>query len=91
MLRAAAWLGHGELVQRITGAARFSIAPAVERLHKLAATALPIGLSGALELTGSLGQPVLSLAAGASGVDYRIALTGALAVTARSPPARTAP
>ena len=34
---------------------------------------------------------VLSLAAGASGVDYRIALTGALAVTARSPPARTAP
>jgi hypothetical protein len=91
VLRAAAWLGHGELVQRITGAARFSIAPAVERLHKLAATALPISLSGALELTGSLGQPAVSLAAGASGVDYRIALTGALAVTARSPPARTAP
>ena len=91
VLRAAAWLGHGELVQQITSAARFSIAPAIERVHKLAATALPISLSGALELTGSLGAPALSLAAGATGVDYRIALGGTLAVTPRSPPASTAP
>ena len=91
VLRAAAWLGHGELVQQITGVARFSIAPAVERVHKLAATALPVKLSGALELTGSLGPPAVSLAAGATGVDYRIALGGALAITPRSPPAHTAP
>jgi hypothetical protein len=91
VLRAAAWLGHGELVQQITGVARFSIAPAIERVHKLAATALPVSLSGALELTGSLGPLAVSLAPGATGVDYQIALAGALAVTPRSPPARTAP
>lgn len=91
VLRAAAWLGHGELVQRITGAARFSIAPAVARVHKLAATALPVRLTGALELTGSLDSPAVSLAAGATGVDYRIEVGGTLSVTPRSPPARSTP
>jgi uncharacterized protein DUF4403 len=91
VLRAAAWLGHGELVQQIAGAARFSIAPAVDRVHRLAATALPISLSGTLELSGSLGSPAVSLVAGATGVDYRIALGGTLSVTPRSPPPRTAP
>lgn len=91
VLRAAAWLGHGELVQRIARTARFSIASAVDRVHELAATALPVSLSGALELAGSLGAPAVSLAAGATGVDYRITLGGTLSVVPRSPPARTVP